>query len=271
MRISINNEKRTKMSEFQLTNLESTDISGWNFEQVKEYLATALERYDGIIYADEASAKADKKELSSLTKMIEDRRKAYKKQCLQPYEELEPQIKALLAMIEERQRNIDGSVKVFEEKRKASRESEIKAYYDTKAVSLGALAEPLYKRIFSPKWLNVSTAQSKYEKEIMQAISTAVFETGKIRELNSPMQGELLERYINGADLDTVLAEAKTPVVPAVSVASTETSAVTMPTAAVQRLPIKDGYTAISVKATARQLDVIRDFLTAIGVEHEIL
>lgn len=257
------------MSEFQLTNLESTDISGWNFSQVKDYLATALERYDGIVYADEDSAKADKKELTKLTKLIDDRRKAYKKQCLQPYEELEPQIKELLSMIEERQRNIDGSVKVFEEKRKASREAEIKAYYDIKAVSLGALAEPLYKRIFSQRWLNSSTAQSRCEKEIMQAISTAVFEIGRIRELNSPLQGQLIESYINGADLDTIIAQAK-PAPAEAPVNITGAVVQTVPVAA-QTVPVKEGYTQLSVKASPKQLTVISDFLTAIGVEFEIL
>lgn len=259
------------MSEFQLTNLESTDISGWNFSQVKDYLATALERYDGIVYADEDSAKADKKELTKLTKLIDDRRKAYKKQCLQPYEELEPQIKALLAMIEERQRNIDGSVKVFEEKRKASRESEIKAYYDTKAVSLGALAEPLYKRIFSPKWLNASASLKKTEEEIQLAISRVSGELEQIRALKSPYIDTLVENYTGGAAIEDCFKKNE-ELTAAHEKAGFEDSgtAKSVVRSEIAQNASSDAGITLTIKGDKRQLEQVFDFMRAIGVEFEI-
>ena len=83
------------MQEFQLTDIQSTDITEWNFEQIRSYLTQVLDSGKETVYTDEASAKADKSELTRAKKLLEDKRKEYKAKCLAPYEVVEKQIKTL--------------------------------------------------------------------------------------------------------------------------------------------------------------------------------
>ena len=88
------------MQEFELATFQSTDITEWNFEQIRSYLAQVLESGKGTVYTDEASAKSDKGELNRAKKLLEDKRKEYKAQCLAPYEVVEKQIKSLTSMLD---------------------------------------------------------------------------------------------------------------------------------------------------------------------------
>ena len=85
-------KKGEQMNELQIVGLEKTEISSWDFESIKTELAQALSVYKNMVYTDESikSAKDDKAVLAKLKKMVEDRRKAYKSKCLEPYEAIEP-------------------------------------------------------------------------------------------------------------------------------------------------------------------------------------
>ena len=70
--------------------------------------------------------------MNKAKKVIEDCRKAYKAQCLAPYEALEPQVKELVSMIEEQRLLIDETVKEYENRQKQEKEVAVKTYYDKK-------------------------------------------------------------------------------------------------------------------------------------------
>ena len=97
------------MAELQVINLEGTEITRWDFALLKSELEQKLELYKTLVYTDDniKSAKNDRTTLNKAKKVIEDCRKAYKAQCLAPYEALEPQVKELVAMIEEQRLLID--------------------------------------------------------------------------------------------------------------------------------------------------------------------
>ena len=64
------------MNELQIVTLEQTDITTWNFAQLKEELGKALSVYKNAVYTDETikMAKDDKAKLAKAKKIVEDQR-----------------------------------------------------------------------------------------------------------------------------------------------------------------------------------------------------
>lgn len=91
----------------------------WNYEELKAELSQKLEQYKGLVYTEDQikEAKADRAKLNALATAIDDKRKQIKKQCLQPYEQFEAQIKDLLAVIKEPVALIDSQIKGYEEEK----------------------------------------------------------------------------------------------------------------------------------------------------------
>jgi hypothetical protein len=58
------------MEELQIVNLENTDISKWNFEQIRSQLEKGLSNYKGVVYTDDSikTAKEDRSELNRAKK-----------------------------------------------------------------------------------------------------------------------------------------------------------------------------------------------------------
>ena len=119
------------MNELQIVALEQNDITTWNFEQIKDNLESALAVYENTVYTDETikSAKDDKATLAKAKKLIEDRRKAYKEQCLAPYTAIAPKIKELVFMIEEQRLLIDDVVKDYTDRQRVRCLSPLQKYY----------------------------------------------------------------------------------------------------------------------------------------------
>ena len=115
------------MNELKVINLDSTDITTWDFQALKAELQAYLSEYAGLVYTDETikDAKKDRTTLNKAKKVVEDARKAYKARCLEPYEAMEPQIKELTGLIEDRRQQIDEIVTRVEQKAYASMDGEI--------------------------------------------------------------------------------------------------------------------------------------------------
>ena len=159
------------MNELQIVKLENTDISQWDFSMLRAELQSRLDYYASLVYTDAniKDAKGDRADLNKVKKAIEDARKSFKAKCLEPYNALEPQIKELVEMVEEQRLMIDSTVKDYEQRKKDEKEKAIKKYYDRKAVVLGALAEPLYPKLFDKKWVAATASKAKYEEGILHS------------------------------------------------------------------------------------------------------
>ena len=131
------------MNDLQVINLDNTDISAWDFPALKAELQAYLSEYAGLVYTDETikDAKKDRTTLNKAKKVVEDARKAYKARCLEPYEAIEPQIKELIGLIEERRQQIDETVKEYEGRQKEAKEKEVREYFDRVSGSLGQDAD----------------------------------------------------------------------------------------------------------------------------------
>ena len=92
----------------------------YNHEELKSELSEQLQKYKNIVVTEDSikEFKADKANLNRLKTALEDKRKEVKKQCLQPYENFEKNIKELIALIEEPIKVIDSQLKEIESKKK---------------------------------------------------------------------------------------------------------------------------------------------------------
>ncbi len=187
------------MSEFELSEIENTSLDNWDFPAIKLWFESVLKKYSTRVYTDEASAKADKTELNKVKKIVEDKRKEYKNQCLAPYQTAEKQVKEIVAMITIETERIDSSLKSFEAERKAKKEAEIREFYDKKSAPLGRYADTMFKKILNSSWLNASTLRKKWEGEVIVAIAAAASDIHKLNE--SPYAEKLIELYTGGMSL----------------------------------------------------------------------
>ena len=266
------------MNDLQIVALEQNDITTWDFASIKANLEAALSVYKNSVYTDETikTAKDDKATLAKAKKLVEDRRKAFKEQCLAPYAEIEPQIKELVAMIEDQRLMIDGVVKEYTDRQKTEKEKEIRAYYDRKAVPLGDLASKLFEKLLDPKWLNASTKRLKYEEEVQLAINSAAQDIQSIRAMGSPFVDTLLETYVRTLSLEEVKKQAEE-----LQEAYDKAGFSNKPEAAVQTINQEsvmntlavdmEKGTLLQVYASQNQLGQIMDFMNAIGVRFEVL
>ena len=263
------------MNELQIVKLENTDISRWDFSMLRAELQSRLEYYASLVYTDAniKDAKGDRADLNKVKKAIEDARKSYKAKCLEPYNKLEPQIKELVDMVEEQRLLIDSTVKDYEQRKKDEKEKAIKKYYDRKAVVLGALAEPLYPKLFDKKWVAATASKAKYEEGILTAINSAAVHIDVIRSLHSPFVDTLLDTYVDTLSLEQVMAK-KDELEQAAQRASinfTTAPESTLPTSAAVPETQTDDSISMKIYATQSQLEQLTDFMKAIGVRYEML
>ena len=268
------------MNELQVKNLKNEDITAWNIPALKEELQAYLIEYDGLVYTDETikDAKKDKATLNKAKKVIDDARKAYKARCLEPYEAIEPQIKELTGLIEERRQQIDETVKEYEGRQKETKEKEVREYFYRVSGSLGQDADRIWQKIFDPKWTNASTNAAKYRNEIQIAVASAARDLRSIKALDSPFGDTLKEVYLETLSLDAVLQkneELKEAARKAGLTNAADENAGTnpAPAAAPSETPVADETegTLIRIHASQARLNQICDFMKAIGVTYEIV
>lgn len=266
------------MEELQIASLENTDISGWDLAMLKAQLEKELDFYKGMVYTDDSirSAKDDRKTLNGMAEIIEKKRKAYKAKCLAPYTELEPQIKELVDMIKTQSSLIDNTVKDYENRQRAAKEAEVRAYYDKKAFVLGNLAEKLYEKLLDKKWLNASAAKSKYKEGIQIAINNALADINTIKAMDSPFVDTLLDIYVETLSMDQVNAK-NAELIAAHDKAGFKVKDLTEQVQAAdtkqqEAKPVANPEegTLLKVYATQDQLNQVTDFMKAIGVTYEI-
>ena len=173
------------MTNEELVPVNNQELTTWDFEQMKSELQTLVDSYTNIAYTEDSikDAKKDKASLNKIKKQIEDARKAFKKKCMEPYDAVEPKIKELVEMVDRQTVLISEVVKEVEDREKAKKEQEIRAYYDVKATVFGSLADSLYPKILNPKWLNKSTSK-------IPTVPVEQTETNKMPESNREIVSE---------------------------------------------------------------------------------
>lgn len=183
----------------------------WNYEELKTELSQKLEDYKGLVYTEEQikEAKADRAKLNALATAIDSKRKEIKRQCLQPYEAFEAQIKDLLALIKEPVTLIDTQIKDFEEEKKKKKLEEVKELFEKLKTEAGEELEFVdFEQIFEDKFLNASLSLKMVETVISNKFNSIKCNLKTIADLKE-YSFEATEVYKETLNLNEALEKAK--------------------------------------------------------------
>ena len=141
----------------------------WNNEEIKKEVAEKVEVYKNLVYTEDQvkDAKEDRAKLNKFVTALEDKRKEIKKQCLEPYERFEKQIKEITAIVKEPIALIDNQLNEYEAKKKAEKKEQIAEYF-AEANTYEWLD---LEMIFDQRWLNASLSLTKAKAELDEKIS----------------------------------------------------------------------------------------------------
>lgn len=180
-----------------------------NFKETKEWLQQALAPYQGMVVTEDAIAEAKTKraEINKVKDALEDKRKAVKKQWLEPYMKWEEQVKELVSMCDETAKGIDSQVKKFENDAKEEKLNALKVYFNGQCSGLGIGPYVEFDQIFNPKWLNATCKQDIAMGEIRGILMNILDDLHTIRNLGSEFEPALLEEYKKTHDLRSILTK----------------------------------------------------------------
>lgn len=190
--------------ELKMQEVQFPKVIEFNFEELKKEITDKAELYKNMVYTDDTikEAKADKATLNKFIKVLEDKRKDVKKECLQPYEEFEKQIKELVTIVDEPVKLIDQQVKEFEDKKKANKLEKIKEFWES-------TTHPDWltcKAIFDQKWLNATTSMKKIHEAITERLEQVALDLNTLESLPE-FAFEAVETYKNTLDVNKAIAE----------------------------------------------------------------
>lgn len=192
--------------ELKMQEVQFPKVIQFNFAELKEEITAKAELYKNMVYTEDTikEAKADKATLNKFIKVLEDKRKDVKKQCLQPYEDFEKQIKELVAIVNEPVQLIDSQVKAYDEKRKAEKLDQIKAIWEESD-------HPEWlscNMIFDNRWLNVTFSLKQVQDAITERLTQINTELTTLNSLTE-FAFEAVEVYKNTLDVNRAIAEGK--------------------------------------------------------------
>lgn len=179
----------------------------WNNEELKAAIAVKMQDYVGLQYTEETikEAKKDKAGLNKLKEAIETERKRIKKQCMEPYDKFEKQVKEVTALIDEPIRLIDAQIKEVEEQRRIEKKGKVLEIY---AEHIGSLKGILpFEKVFKNEYLNVSKSMKSITEEIQALISKVNQDMDTIEELDTKYELQVKDMYIRTLDLSMALHE----------------------------------------------------------------
>lgn len=192
--------------ELKVKELDFPKLIEFNFEELKAEISSKAALYKNMVYTDDSikQAKADKAALNKFITALEDKRKEVKKQCLQPYEAFEKQMKELVAIVDEPVKLIDSQVKAYEDKQKADKLEKIQEYYaSVEPKEMEWLGLPA---IYDQRWLNASFSLKKVQEAIEERLIQIEADVATISSLPE-FSFEAMEVYKQTLDLNRAIAE----------------------------------------------------------------
>jgi hypothetical protein len=170
----------------------------FNFEDLKDALASELELYKNLVFTEDTKADAKKTvaELRKLKKQIGDKRIEVKKLYMQPYTDFEAKVKELDKLINEPIAFITEQIDAFEQKRIEEKRELINEIY-LEAVSgredIAGYAE--LNRVYDSKWENVSTSKKTIQESITNYLDGVANDVAAIKSMESEYEAKALMKY----------------------------------------------------------------------------
>lgn len=170
----------------------------FNFEDLKDALASELELYKNLVFTEDTKADAKKAvaELRKLKKQIGDKRIEVKKLYMQPYTDFEAKVKELDKLINEPIAFITEQIDAFEQKHIEEKRELINEIY-LEAVSgredIAGYAE--LNRVYDSKWENVSTSKKTIQESITNYLDGVANDVAAIKSMESEYEAKALMKY----------------------------------------------------------------------------
>lgn len=190
--------------ELRINTWKSPEVIDFNFEELKEEITNKSALYKNMVYTDETikDAKSDRALLNKFKTALEDKRKEVKKQCLEPYNQFEKQIKELVAIIDEPVKLIGEQITEFEDREKAEKHEQIIELFN----KAGFQSFVTLEQIYDHKWLNKSVSLKSIEEELTNTVYRIGHDVTTINSLKE-YSFEALEHYKKTLDLAGAIAE----------------------------------------------------------------
>ena len=190
--------------ELRINTWKSPEVIDFNFEELKEEITNKSALYKNMVYTDETikDAKSDRALLNKFKTALEDKRKEVKKQCLEPYNQFEKQIKELVAIIDKPVKLIGEQITKFEDREKAEKHEQITELFN----KAGFQSFVTLEQIYDPKWLNKSVSLKSIEEELTNTVYRIGHDVTTINSLKE-YSFEALEHYKKTLDLAGAIAE----------------------------------------------------------------
>lgn len=190
--------------ELRINTWKSPEVIDFNFEELKEEITNKSALYKNMVYTDETikDAKSDRALLNKFKTALEDKRKEVKRQCLEPYNQFEKQIKELVAIINEPVKLIGEQITEFEDREKAEKHEQIIELFN----KAGFQSFVTLEQIYDPKWLNKSVSLKSIEEELTNTVYRIGHDVTTINSLKE-YSFEALEHYKKTLDLAGAIAE----------------------------------------------------------------
>lgn len=190
--------------ELKMHDVQFPEVIEFNFDELKKEITEKAALYKNMVYTDETikEAKADKATLNKFITALEDKRKEVKKQCLQPYEDFEKQIRELVAIVDEPVQLINEQVRAYEDKKKADKLEKIKEFWES-------TEHPDWltcNRIFDQKWLNATASMKKVQEAITERLKQICSDMDTLNSLPE-FAFEAVEEYKQSLDVNRAIAE----------------------------------------------------------------
>lgn len=197
------NIKGEKM-ELIIKEWKTPEIINFNFEELKKEITAKSALYKNMVYTDETikEAKTDRAALNKFITALEDKRKEVKKQCLEPYNQFEKQIKELVAIIDEPVKLIGTQITDFEDREKDKKKEKIIELFN----NIGFQPFVKLEQIFDSKWLNKSVSLKSIEDELNSVLYQVGHDVAAINALPE-FSFEAMEHYKKTLDLSAAIAE----------------------------------------------------------------
>lgn len=167
-----------------------------NFEMLNAFIEEKSALYEATVYTGDRaeqkkSLKKDRAEINKFVDQLKTAKKTVKEAIMAPYTEFAGEIDKLAERLQIPAEGINKRVLLIEEEERNEKRDDIRAFYETTAFAVEEdFFEPLFKKIFDEKWLNVTTSAKKYKDEITLSVTQYITGRDTLKLMNNKFESE---------------------------------------------------------------------------------
>ena len=175
----------------------------FNYEELKAELQAKANMYASIVYTAETvkDAKADRANLKSLQKALNDERIRREREFMEPFNEFKSKINEIIKIIDTPVMTIDTQVKAFEEAEKEQKRADVVALWDS-------LAKPDFvtlAHVWSDRFLNKTASMSAIQNDMETFINRVNMDLATLASI--PADDVAMDTYKRTLNVATALDE----------------------------------------------------------------